>query len=59
MTQAEVKAHIERNLIAAGLPIEDLRVQPDTILRMAGRRCVLWIRWHAVGKASGDSAART
>ena len=29
MTQAEVKAHIERNLIAAGLPIEDLRVQPD------------------------------
>src|SRR3989441_6650300 len=32
MTQAEVKAHIERNLIAAGLPIEDLRVQPDIFL---------------------------
>ena len=32
MKQAEVKAHIERNLIAAGLPIEDLRVQPDTFL---------------------------
>jgi cellulose biosynthesis protein BcsQ len=32
MTQAEVKAHIERNLIAAGLPIEDVRVQPDIFL---------------------------
>ncbi len=32
MKQAEVKAHIERNLIAAGLPIEDLRVQPDIFL---------------------------
>lgn len=30
MKQAEIKAHIERNLIAAGLPIEDVRVQPDT-----------------------------
>jgi cellulose biosynthesis protein BcsQ len=29
MKHAEVKAHIERNLIAAGLPIEDIRVQPD------------------------------
>ena len=29
MKQAEVKAHIECNLIAAGLPIEDMRVQPD------------------------------
>jgi hypothetical protein len=30
MKQAELKAHIERNLTAAGLPIEDVRVQPDT-----------------------------
>jgi hypothetical protein len=32
MTQAEVKASIERNLIAARLPIENLRVQPDIFL---------------------------